>query len=806
MGTFIQDLRFAARTLVKRPGFAAVAVLTLALGIGANTAIFSIVYGIMLKPLPLPEPQQLVTVWENREARGGPVDEWTNGANFLDWRERNRVFESLAVYGGWNADLSGAGEPERLLGEIVSPEYFRLLGMAPARGRDFQAAEGQPGAEGVVVLSHELWQRRFGADPEIVGRSLTLNDSSFNVIGVLPAGFRSPFSPDARVWRTRTIDPSSDDRGNAYLRVVGRLRSDVGLAEARDDMARVAAEIAEQYPAEYRDVGASIVPLREQIAGPGRPALLALLGTVGFVLLIACANVANLLLGRSAERQREIALRATLGAGRSRLARQLLTESLLLAFVGGGLGILLGVWGQEILRALAPPAAPRLDEVAIDGTVVGFSFGLMLLTGILFGSAPALQASRLELSGALRNSRGSVGSLFRRRLRAALVVGELALALALLVGAGLLVRSFDSLQRVEPGFAPDRVVAFGLQLPQTRYEAPQQIAGFYADLVERLARHPGVESAATISSLPLSGSDSDVTITVEGLPPAQPGDEPAAWYRQITPGYFATLGIRTVQGRSLEAGDRADTAPVVMVNETLARRYFAGADPIGRRLKLGGPDSQRPWREIVGVVADIHARNLARPPVDEIYLAQAQMPTRQTNVILRLAEGQTGALALVRAEVDGLDANLPVGAPVALDQLVARSVAIPRFTTQMLTAFALLALVLAAVGIYGVMAYSVSQRTREIGIRMALGAERSSVVRLVVGQGLGLTLAGLALGVGTALALGQGLEALLFGISPTDPATFAATAALLIAVGTLACYLPARRAAQVDPVVSLRDE
>ena len=804
MTTFSQDLWYAWRALWKRPGFALVAIATLALGIGANTAIFSVVQGIVLEPLPYPASERLVTVWENHEARGGPASEWTGRANFVDWRVHNRVLDGLAVYSGWGPALTGDGVPEILAGEIVSFEYLSVLGVAPAIGRDFFAEEETPGGERVVVLGADLWKRRFGADPGIVGAGLTLNGEPATVVGVLPAGFRSPFNPGAEIWTVLTIEPGVGDRGNYYLRTLGRLRPGIDLDAAGADFARVARLVAEAHPDEYADVGATVTPLLDTIVGRGRPALLALMGAVGLVLLIACANVANLLLARATAREQEMAIRASLGAGRGRLVRQLLTESTVLALIGGGLGLLLGSWGTALLKTLAPSAAPRLDQVGLNLEVLLFTLTLALLTGVLFGLVPALQASRSDLAGTLRDGTRNAGG-GSNLLRGFLVIAEVALALTLLVGAGLLIRSFWLLTRVDPGFRPQQVMTANLALPRASYDTDEKTAAFYDRLTDRLAERPELAASGAVSVLPMApGGDSDVTITIEGRPPLAFADQLAAWYRQTTPGYFDAMGMRIVRGRGFSPRDRADSMPVVLVNETLARDFFPGEDPVGQRLKQGGPDSPDPWRTIVGIVGDVRYRGLGEETVDEIYLPQSQLPSRRMAVVLRPRSDAADPLAVLRAEVEALDPDLPVFAPATMASLVADSVALPRFTTWLLMAFAALALTLAAIGIYGVLTYAVSQRTREIGVRMALGAERRHVVRLVVSRGLGLTLAGVGLGWLAAFAVSRFLEQLLFGVRPTDPGTFAVTAAVLLAVAALACWLPARRAARVDPVVSLR--
>ncbi len=806
MTTISQDLSYAWRSLRKRPGFAAVAIVTLALGIGANTAIFSVVQGVVLEPLPYPEPGRLMTVWEDHTARGGPAREWTGRANFLDWRARNRVFEHVAVYTGWGPNLTGVGEPERLVGELVSAAYFAALGVEPAAGRAFTGVDEDPGAERVVIVTDGLWRRRFGGDPGILGKTVSLDGEPYAVVGVLPAGFESPFTADVEIWRPLPFRPGDDDRGSYFLRAVGRLRPGVSLDLARSDLTRVGRELSGEHPEYYRDVAVSVVPLHEIVVGPTRPALLALMGSVGFVLLIACANVANLLLARSAARRREMAIRASLGAGRARIMRQLLTESLLLTLLGGGLGLLAGTWGIEALKSIAPAGAPRLDGVGLNLEVLAFTAGLTLLTGLLFGLAPALRASRPDLVGSLQHGERAGGGAARSRLRGALVVSEVALALVLLIGAGLLIRSFWGLTRVDPGFRAAGAIGANLQLPRTSYREPEAIAAFFDQLLERLDARPSLAAAGAVSVLPLSGDDSDVDVTIEGRPAPAPGDRAGVWYRAVSSGYFETMGIRRVAGRGFTDRDRAGSMPVAIVNETLARRHFAGEDPIGQRLKLGGPDSTRPWRTIVGVIGDVRHKGLGLEPAEELFLPHAQFPRRIMTVVMRPRSEAVEALEVLRSEVRALDPDLPIGGVTSLTALVRGSLALPRFTALMLATFAALALALAAIGVYGVLSYAVSRRRREIGVRMALGADRGDVLALVVGGGLRLIGAGLAIGLPLALVASRLLRRLLIEISPHDPLTLGATAVVLVAAGSLACYLPARRAARFDPVVSLRHQ
>ncbi len=789
------------------PLFTGIAVATLALGIGANTAIFSFVQGVLLAPLPYPEPERLVTVWENHTARGGPEQEWTGLAALEDWQAESRAFAGLAGFSGWQPNLTGAGEAERLPGLQVSDEYFQVLGIEPARGRAFAPAEGRSGAPRVVILTHELWRRRFGGDPRLLGGTIALNGEPHTVVGILAPGAEAPIGTTAEVFRPLRFDPAEPDYGNYYLRVIGRLREGLGAAAARDDMARVLTRIAERQPAAYRGVDALVLPLLDTVVGPAKRALLVLLAAVGLVLLIACANVAHLLLVRASARGREMAIRTALGAGRGQIVRQLLTESLLLAGAGGALGLLLGVWSIGLLRSLAPAEAPRLDGVGVDLPVFAFTLAVSVAAGLLFGLAPALQAARPDLVRSFKEGSRAAGSgRATRRLRGALVAGEVALSLTLLVAAGLLIQSFVRVLAVDPGFRPRDLLLARLALPDADYPEDAQVAAFYDQLLARLAQRPDVEAAAAVSLTPLSGSESDWNFLIEGQPLPEPGQEPATAYRAATPDYFRTMGIPMLRGRALAPEDRLGAPPVVVVNQTFAERWFAGRDPLGRRIRMGSLESEEPWSTIVGIAGDVHHRGLDQPPRDEVFLPHAQFPGRAMTLVLRAAGDPLALIPAVRAEVRALDRNVPVAEPEVMAEVVSSSVATSRFTTALLLAFAAIALLLAAVGIYGVTAYTVAQRAQEIGVRMALGADRRRVLVLVVRQGMAPILAGIAAGLAGAFAATRALSSMLFEVSPQDPRTFAGVALLLAAVALLANVLPAREATEVQPVVALRNE
>ncbi len=805
MATFIQDLRFALRTLRKSPGFALVAVLTLALGIGANSAIFSVVNGMLLRPLPYPDAHQLVRVWADWEKRNGPKREWTNPADFHDWRSQGTLFTEMYFVSGWAATLTGDGEPELLNGAVVSHGMFATLGVQPALGRGFTESEDKPNAPGVFVISDSLWKRRFGGDKNVLGRTVKLNDGiTYTIIGVMPPSFRFPDPPTTEVWTPAQF--AATNRGNAYLRVIGRLKPGVTLVQAQAEMNTVAARLEQQYPATNKSIGIALIPLQEDLAGPARTALLVLLGAVGFVLLIACANVANLLLARATARQREIAIRIALGAGRGRLLRQLLTESLLLSAAGGLLGLLLAVWAANWLAASAPGGFSGTFQLGVDRWVIGFTLLLAVGTGFIFGLAPALQATRPASTDALKKGGRGVAS-GQHRMRSALVIAELALSLVLLVGAGLLLKSFYTLLRVSPGFNPNNVLTAELILPQVKYREGAHAQQFYTQLIENVRRMPGVLSAAAINNLPLGDNNTDTSFLIEGRPAPQPDQFPTAWLTPVTPGYFSTMGIPLVRGRVLDERDHAQAPLVIVINESMAKQYWPGEEPIGRRIGTGQRSPQGPtWWEVVGVVSNVRQFGLDRDEPPAFYLSHAQRTSRRMNLVVRTAGDPLALAPAVRSAVWAQDRDLAIPSIITMEKLIAQSVADRRFTMALLGAFATLAMALAAIGIYGVMAYNVTQRTHEIGIRMALGAQRGHVLRMVIGQGM--TLAGIGVGLGLlgALALSGFLEKLLFGIATRDALTFAAVPLAMAGVALLACWIPARRAMRVDPMVALRYE
>jgi putative ABC transport system permease protein len=806
MDTLLQDIRYSVRTLLKSPGFAAVAVIALALGIGANSAIFSAVNAVLLRPLPYKDASRLVMIWQDHRARGGPEREWASPSNFYDWRDHNQVFDHVAALVGWGPTLTGQGEPEDLVGAAVSDDTFSMLGVQPSLGRTFRPDEDQPGAEKVVVLSDKLWRRRFGADESLIGKPIILGGDSYTVVGVMPAKFKFPIIGDAELWRTlRPALGKGCGRGCVVLRVIAQLKPGVTIEDARLDMNALASNLAQQYPEADSGIGITLVGLQEQIVGDTKPVLLVLLGAVAFVLLIACANVANLLLARASSREKEIAIRTALGARRLRLIRQLLTESLLLALIGSSVGLLLAVWMVDLLVAFSPPGAPRVDEIKIDGSVLLFTFGVAVLTGLLFGLIPAVRSSKPDLNQSLKEGKGSGTSASRRSVRSALVVAEVALALMLLIGAGLLMKSFVNLIRVDPGFNAGNVIVASVGLPRTRYPEPNRIITFYDTLLERIKSLPGVQAAGAVSSLPLGGGGTDQDFRIEGLPEPKPGEEPVAWYSSVTPDYFQTLGVKLIKGRLFTEDDRAGAPPVVVISESMSKRYFSGEEPLGKRIGTGGGD-KIVWHEIVGVTADVKHFGLGVEARPSMYLPLAQAPARGMAVAVRTTSDATSIAAVLRSEVAAIDKDLAVSSVRSMQDIVGESVAEPRLTVWLLGIFAAVAMLLSAIGIYGVMSYSVTQRTREIGLRMALGAQASDVLRLVVRQALLLAFVGVAIGLIGAFALTRFMSTLLFEVSASDPATYFVISIILTGVALVASALPARRAIGVDPMVALRYE
>jgi putative ABC transport system permease protein len=799
METLLRDIRYGVRSLLKRPGFTVIALVALALGIGANTAIFSLVNAVLLRPLPFAEPDRLVWVWGN--IKGGGNRASVSPLDFLDYRQQNNTFEEFAASMQLRLNYTGGGEPERLEASGVTGNYFQALGAKPAFGRTFLLENEKPGNDQVAILSYSLWQKRFAGDPAIINKAITLDGKSFAVLGVMPPDFSMPRAADVWVPMNFDIEAGMKQRKAHFLRPIGRLKAGVTMAQAQADTDAIARRLEEQYPESNSGWNLRLVSLREQLVGNTRPTLFILFGAVGFVLLIACANVANLLLVRAAGRQKEIAVRTALGAGRWRIVRQMITESVLLALAGGALGTLLALWGVKALVALSDGSLPATAQVGIDATVLGFTLLVSVLTGVLFGLAPAVRTMKLNLSESLKEGgrSGSEGAR-RNRTRSVLVVFESAIAVVLLIGAGLLVRSLLRLQDTSPGFDARNVLTMGVNLPRDKYDKPEKSASFFAELESRVAGLPGVEAVGLVSELPLSGQPNDMPYTVEGRPPVSIDQAFDDDFRRVNTNYFKALGIPFLRGRNFTEQEVRDGAQVVIITELLVRRVFPNEEPLGKRLIMAF--GNRPF-EIIGIVGDIRHRALESNPAAAMY-----MPAYpgSTNVVIRSKGDPASLAAAVRKEVLQIDPNQPIANVRTMDQWLERAVAGPRYRTTLLGLFALVALALASTGIYGVMSYSVSQRTHEIGVRMALGARQLDVMRLVVRQGMTLVIVGVAMGLVGAFALTRLMDSLLFGVTAKDPFTFAAVAALLTLVAFVACYLPARRATKVDPLVALRYE
>ncbi|HEV2911858.1 MAG TPA: ABC transporter permease [Pyrinomonadaceae bacterium] len=799
-----QDLRYGLRMLLKKPGFTITAVLALAIGIGANTAIFSVVNAVLLRPLPFTEPERLTMIWLRGPEGAGGDRVPLSVADFLDWRAQNQVFEKVAAYGTNLYNYTGGETPEQVRGVNATAEFFSILGAKPALGRTFLPDEDRADAAPVVVISHGFWQKRLGSDPQAVGRTITLNDKAYTIIGVMPASFDFP-QRERELWTAFPLQPPKR-RGPYFLRGLARLKPGVTIEGARAAMNLVGDPSQGPKP----DAGDrfTVLPLNEYIVGDVRPALLVLFGAVALVLLIATANVANLLLARASEREKEISIRAALGATRARILRQLLTESVLLAAIGGLLGSLLAYWGVDLLLALSPGDIPRLHGVRIDWQVLAWTIATSLASGIIFGLVPALQGSRSNLNEALKEGgRSSTESFGKRRLRGAFVVFEVALALMLLASAGLLIKSFVRLREVNPGFNAERILTMEIPLPRARYSESQQRAAFFQQLLERVKTVPGVQAVAVNSSLPPDQLTVSDNFSLEGQAVSSTGELPAGSLLTVSPDYFRALGIPLLRGRTFADTDTAEATPVAIISDTMARQYFAGQDPIGKRFRQGGPKENNPFMEIVGVVGDVKYEGLETKMQPAFYEPLLQAPWGQMYMVVQSSTSDPLSLApAIRREVAALNPDVPVAGINTMDQLLSRSVAQPRFRTLLVAIFSAMALLLAAIGIYGVMSYSVTQRTHEIGLRMALGAQRSDVLRMVVGQGMILTLVGIATGLVAAFLVTRFMESLLYGVTATDPVTFAAVSLVLSAVALLATFIPARRATRVDPMIALRNE
>lgn len=818
METLLKDIRYGIRGLMKRPGFTAVAIITLALGIGANTAIFSVVNAVLLRPLPYAQPDRLVTLWETMP---GSDQRSVAPGNFVDWRTQNKTFQDMAATFHANFNLTSDGEPDRIDGATITSNLMSVLGVSAQLGRTFQADDDEHQDRSVVLISDGLWKGRFGADPNVVGRTITIDETPHTIVGVMRGGFEFPARSDLWVLgRNRGAVPTSlisqvptndwaHERDAHFIRVIGRLRPGVSLSQAQSDIAAIARRAEQDFPKTNGGLGSNVVPLHAQLVGDVRAMLLILLGAVGFVLLIACTNVANLMLARATQRDREIAIRAALGATRHRLIRQLLTESLLLSIAGGLAGLIVSIWAVAVFVKLSPGGIPRLNEASVDFRLLSFTLLVSLLTGLGFGLLPAFQATRTNLNTSLKEggARASAGH-GRRGARNILVVTEIALAQVLLVGAALLVISYVRVTQINPGFNPDRVLTAKIAPSVNKYPDSKSRSTFYTTVLERLQNLPGVESAGMVMSLPLTGSSMNRGFRVEGRPVPKADENVTMDFQIVSPGYFSTLEIPIKRGRGLTSADTETSERVIVINDTMARHYWPNEDPVGKRLQIGESSKDTSWRTIVGVVGDNRHASLSEAPVPTAFIAYRQdfeSWPRMGFVI----KGKTDAASLtsaVRKELAEIDRAQPVYAIEPMDNLLRTSVAQRRFIMLLLGSLSAIALALAMVGVYGVISFSVSERTQEIGIRMALGARAIDVLRMVLGQGMRVALVGIVIGLGAAFALTRLLSSMLFEVSPTDLRTFSLVAASLGLVALMACYIPARRATRVDPLVALRYE
>ncbi len=807
----VQDLRYGCRVLRKNPGFATVAVLTLALGIGANTAIFSVVYAVLLKPLPYTKPEQLFTAFQTN-AQQGIAETGCSYLNFEEWRAQNHVFSELAGILAHQLTLTGRGEPSVVNTSVVTPELFALLDVKPLAGRIFFPQDGKQGAPSVVLVSEDLWRGRFGADPRIIGTSIDLDKRPFTVIGIIPTAFRTPFfNTKQEVWIPLVQDPLFStfmpQRGVHLLPALGRLKPGVSVAQAQAEMDAISGRLAGEFPAENKGWSVRLVPLQKEIVGDVKTALLVLLGAVGLVLLIACVNIANLLLTRATSRSREIAVRITLGAGRTRIVRQLLSEAAVLGLFGGVAGIGLAYWGVEVLSSLLPRNLPLVNVIRVDNVVLGFALLLSALASVVFGLAPALLAANSDLQTSLREGdirSGESGN--RRRARSFLAAGEIALAMVLLVTAGLLLRSFSKLMSVSLGFNVQRIVKADVSLPRFQYSTPQQWTSFSGELLARIQAQPGLQDSAVAVPRPIIDRQVNLRFEIVGNPPFSAGASRTADFVSISPDYFRVMGIPLIAGRFFNQHDVMSAPRVSVISQAMARLYFPNQDALGKRLTFGFPPGGAAEREIVGIVGDVRDVALGQAPGPMMYVPYAQAPFWGANLIVKSTMSPSSVAGAIRQEVRMIDKDLPVTDVALMPGIIEASIAQPRLGTSLLSLFAAMALVLAAIGIFGVISYSVSQRTREIGIRMALGAQRENVLKQVLEEGARLAAIGLAAGLAGSFAATRLITRLLFGVKPTDPLTFAAVAVILIGVTLAASYIPARKATRVDPIVALRYE
>jgi putative ABC transport system permease protein len=806
----LHDIRYAFRMLLKRPGFTLVVVLTLALGIGANTTIFSAIDAVLLSPLPYKEPDRLVVVWETNRQLGPEMWDRNEVAigNFLDWRSRNRVFDQLGSLFYTDMNLTGVGDPQRIKSCVVTTNLFQVLGVQPMLGRSFLPEEEKPGSPFTVIISHELWQRLSGSDRSFINKSLTLNGHQVAVVGVMPPGFELQFPTSMHVdmWVPMIVSEGDLDRSTNFLYALARLKQDVSREQAQTELDLIASQLQQQYPETNAERGVRVVPLHKQVVGNVESYLYMLFAAVGFVLLIACANVAGLLLARVTARHREVAIRMAVGASRWRLMRQLLTESVILSALSGLLGLLFAYGGIKLLVSLTPSEVPRLHEIGLHVPVFLWTLAISIVTGLLFGLAPAIEASKPDLNKALKESSArNPGSFQGSGLRNLLVVSEVAVALLLLVGAGLMTKSFLRLQHVNPGFEATNLLSMNIALPTQKYRR-QQVNIFYDQLIERVRNLPGVKSVAGIDPLPLSNSNVSNPVLVEGAPVVALADRPSVGVRVITPSYFQTMSIPILKGRSFTERDRDNTPNVIIVNEALASRLWPNGDAVGKRLGFEEDPGKQVWREIVGVVGNVRHKALEMEVMQETYFPYQQFPRNFMSLVVHTASDPVSMVPAIRSQVLSVDKDQPVSDIMTMEQRLAKSVASSRFVMLLLGAFSVLALGLAAVGIYGVMAYLITERTQEIGVRMALGAQKRDVLKMVVAKGMALAIVGTAIGLVASLALTRLMRSLLFGVTPTDWLTFVISSMLLLTVALLACYIPARRATKLDPLIALRYE
>ena len=812
METFFRDLRYSVRMLIKSPGFTAVALISIALGIGANTTVFSVINAVLLRSLPYKDPNSLVLVWgDSRTEASLRKHNQVSATDVADFRSHNTVFEDVTTYSGWFPIMSGDAEAERVPAIQVGDGFFKIMQGKPLLGRVFTPEEQEDGKDFVIVLGHGLWQRRFGGDPNIVGKNVYLNGRPYNVVGVMDADFRplppSLVSPVGQFYRPVAEAYDDSQRSARHLRAIARLKPGVTVEQARAEISVIAERLEQQHPESNKNTGAHVVSITDEIVGGIRPTLLMVFGAVVFVLLVACANVANLLLARSTVRYKEITIRTAIGAARGQLIRQLLTESLVLALMGGALGLLLAFWGTDLVAAAGSKINPMFEGIRVDMRVLGFTFGISIITGLIFGLAPALQISKPNLVESLKEGgRGSGPSATRNRLRSVLVVSEIAMTLILLVCAGLLIRTVTRLRNVETGFNPQNVLTMTLGLPGFKYPKPENYIAFVKQVTERIGALPGVKAVGTTSVMPLSDNFDGRGLVVEDQPKPR-GEEITVDLYISTAGYLRAMEINTLKGRPIGDEDTADSAKIALINRTMADQLWPNQDPLGKRIRFPGSEKNpQPWRTIVGVVGDVAQYALDKKPPMQIYLPHSQFPTSFHSIVVKTEGDPTSMINPVRREILAVDKDQAVFNVTTLEELRGESILIRRFFMLLLLVFAGLALVLAAVGIYGVMSYVASQRTHEIGIRMALGAQASDVLKLLIGSGMFLALIGVVVGLAGAFALTRVMEGVLFGVSATDAMTFVTVSTGLIVVALLACYIPARRATKVDPLVALRYE